>query len=188
MSNSLYKNGDIIKLVELAQKNDVKAIEALIRSVQKHVYAIFSHLTSKKEDISDLTQETLIKMAKNINKLKDAKCFNQWLNKIITNSFYDFIRKKRLQTVEVGENKLNEIRDKIGCEPGEKCIFSEIESLIKHALMILPHNLRLSLILREYEGLSYEDISKLTNTTIGTVKSRISRARTKLREELDGFI
>jgi RNA polymerase sigma-70 factor (ECF subfamily) len=54
--------------------------------------------------------------------------------------------------------------------------------------MTLPKDLRITLILREYEGLSYEDISKITNTTLGTVKSRISRARIKLQEELKDFI
>ena len=54
--------------------------------------------------------------------------------------------------------------------------------------MTLPQNLRITLVLREYEGLSYEDISKITNTTLGTVKSRISRARLKLQEELREFI
>ena len=54
--------------------------------------------------------------------------------------------------------------------------------------MTLPLDLRLTLILREYEGLSYDDISKITNTTLGTVKSRISRARLKLRDELKEFI
>ena len=54
--------------------------------------------------------------------------------------------------------------------------------------MTLPKNLRISIILREYEGLSYEDISKVTNTTIGTVKSRISRARLRLRTALADFL
>jgi len=63
-----------------------------------------------------------------------------------------------------------------------------LEKLIKLALMTLPKDLRLSLVLREFEGLSYEDIAKATNTTLGTVKSRISRARLKLQEELRDFI
>ena len=85
-------------------------------------------------------------------------------------------------------DKLNEIKDKLGCEPGEKCLFSEIEKIIKAALLTLPQDLRISIILREFEGLSYQDISKITNTTLGTVKSRISRARIKLQEELKEFI
>lgn len=188
MSKSVYKNGDIIELIELAQHGDVKAIESLIRREQRHIYAIFSHLTSKKEDIADLTQDTLLKMAKNIAKLKEPEHFRQWLNRIISNSFYDFSKKNKLDIVELEENKLEEIKDKIGCEPGERCIFMEVEKLIRLALLGLPKNLRLPLILREYEGLSYEDISRITNSALGTVKSRISRARLKLRQELDGFI
>ena len=188
MSNTIYKSGDTVELINLAQNGDVKAIEALIRREQKHVYAIFSHLVSKREDISDLTQETLLKTARNIGKLKEPKHFRQWLNRIITNVFYDYSRKKNADIADISEKELNEIMDKTGCEPGERCIFAEIEKLIRLALMTLPQNLRLSLILREYEGLSYEDISKITNSTLGTVKSRISRARLKLREKLEGFI
>ena len=86
------------------------------------------------------------------------------------------------------QDKLNEIKDKLGCQPGEKCIFSEMEKLVRTALLTLPKDLRITLILREYEGLSYEDISKITNTALGTVKSRISRARLKLQNELKEFI
>ena len=63
-----------------------------------------------------------------------------------------------------------------------------MEKLIRIAMLNLPENLRIAIILREYEGLSYEDISKITNTALGTVKSRISRARIKLQQELKEFI
>ena len=63
-----------------------------------------------------------------------------------------------------------------------------MEKLIKSAILTLPDYLRIVIILREYEGLSYDDISKITNTTVGTVKSRISRARLKLQQELKEFI
>lgn len=188
MSKHMYKKGDIFDLISLAQNGDTKALEELIRRVQKQIYAMFSHLTDKKNDISDLTQETLLKMAKSLPTLRDRKLFKTWLNRIVTNVFYDYARKNADRFVDFDMNKLNEIKDKIGCEPGEKCLFSEIEKLIKAALMTLPQNLRITLVLREYEGLSYEDISKITNTTLGTVKSRISRARLKLQEELKEFI
>lgn len=188
MPNDAYKKENIETLIVLAQKGDSKAIESLIRNEQKHIYAIFSHLTNKSEDIADLTQETLIKMIKNIRTIKNPSLFRQWLNRIISNMFYDYSKKHTDKNTEIDDEKINEIRDKLGCEPGEKCIFSEIERLIKTALMTLPKNLRLTLILREYEGLSYEDISKVTNTSLGTVKSRISRARLRLKEELADFI
>ena len=188
MPKPTYKKGDIQTLIPLAQSGDIKALEELIRRIQKHVYAMFSHLTNKKEDISDLTQEALLKMAKSLPQLKEPKSFKTWLNQIITSVFYDHTRKNKNKFVEIDEDKLNEIKDKLGCEPGEKCLFSEIEKLIKAALMTLPKNLRLTLVLREYEGLSYEDISRIKNTSLGTVKSRISRARLKLQEELKEFI
>ncbi len=189
MSKAMYKKGEFQELIVLAQSGDVKALEELIRRIQKNIYTMFSHLTVKKEDISDLTQETLLKMARALPKLKDPKNFKAWLNQIVTNTFYDYAkRSSKNSLLEFDEEKLNEIKDKLGCEPGQRCLFSEIEKLIKAALMTLPQNLRITLLLREYEGLSYEDISKITNTTLGTVKSRISRARLKLQEELKEFI
>ena len=188
MSKSNYKKADINSLILLAQKGEIKALEELIRRIQKHVYAMFLHLLNKKDDVSDLTQETLLKIAKSITQLKDPTNFKSWLNQIVTNQFYDYTRKNPETLVELEEEKLNEIKDKIGCEPGEKCIFSELEKLVRTALMTLPKDLRICLVLREYEGLSYQDIAKITNTAIGTVKSRISRARLKLQKELKEFI
>ena len=149
---------------------------------------MFSHLTEKKEDISDLTQEALLKMAKSLHQLKNPSNFKTWLNQIVTNLYYDHARKNPDKFVEMSEEKFNEIKDKLGCEPGEKCIFSEIEKIVKAALLTLPKDLRITLILREYEGLSYQDIAKITNSALGTVKSRISRARFKLQDELKDFI
>lgn len=188
MSKSNYKKGDNQLLIPLAQKGDIRAMEEIIKKNQKEVFAVFAHLCDKKEDVSDLTQEALLKMAKSIKQLKEPKNFKTWLNQIITNLFYDYIRKKPHKFVELEEKKFEEIKDKLGCEPGEKCFFAELEKLIRMALMTLPKDLRITIILREYEGLSYEDIAKITNTAIGTVKSRISRARIKLQEELKEFI
>ncbi len=188
MSRFIYKNKDIYELIILAQNGEIKALEELIKRVQKHIFALFTHLVEKSEDVSDLTQEALLKMAKSIYQLKEPKKFHSWLNQIITNLYYDFAQKNPNKFVEYNESLFNEIKDKLGCEPGEKCFFSELEKLIKKALMTLPKDLRITIVLREYEGLSYEDISKITNTAVGTVKSRISRARLKLQNELKEFI
>lgn len=189
MAKSTYKKRDINTLAVLAQKGDVKALEELIKRVQKNIFTMFSYLTDKRQDIADLTQEALLKMARGITNLKDTKNFRAWLNQIVTNIFYDYIKKHaKDKSIELDNDKLLEIKDKIGCEPGERCLFSEMEKLIRAAVISLPDNLRIVIVLREYEGLSYEDISKITNTTLGTVKSRISRARLKLQQELKEFI
>lgn len=184
-----YKNSDINNILKLAQGGDIKALEELIRRVQKNVFGMFGYLAENRQDVADLTQEALLKAAKCITSLKDTRCFKSWLNHIVTNTYYDYEKKHiKDKSVDVDEDKLLDIKDKIGCEPGEKCLFTEMDKIIKYALLNLPHHLRIAIILREYEGLSYEDISKLTNTTIGTVKSRISRARGKLQEQLKEFI
>ena len=188
MSKYEYKKKDFPDLIVFAQKGDIKALEELLKRVQSQIYAMFAHLTNRKDDISDLTQETLLKLAKSITKLKDIKNFKQWLNQIIINTYNDFLRKNPDKYIELDENIFEGIKDKIGCEPGERCLFTEIENLIKNALLTLPKDLRITIILREFEGLSYEDIAKLTDTALGTVKSRISRARNKLQQELKEFI
>lgn len=188
MAKSVYKKGDIVELIILAQKGDVRALEEIIKKVQKNVYTIFYHLCDKKEDVFDLTQETLLKMSKSLSQLSNPRKFKPWLDQIITNIFYDYSRKNQEKLIDLDSSKLEEIRDKLGCEPGEKCFFAEIEKLVKFALMTLPKDLRLTIVLREFEGLSYEEIARITNSAIGTVKSRISRARLKLQQELKDFI
>ena len=189
MPSDANKNKEITELILNAQKGNIKALEELLRRIQKNIFGMFSYLTDNRQDIADLTQEALIKTAKNIISLKNPESFRHWLNQIVTNIFYDYIRKNKIELeVDTNSEKLLEIKDKIGCEPGERCLFSEMDKLIKAALLDLPETLRIVIILREYEGLSYEDISKITNTTLGTVKSRISRARTRLQKELKEFI
>ncbi len=176
-------------IITLSQQGDIKALEELIRRVQKNIFVMFGYMTEKRQDIADLTQEALLKTVKCIQSLKDTHCFKSWLNHIVMNTYFDYTKKhQKDEKVDYDEDKLLELKDKIGCEPGEKCLFAEIDTIIRFALLSLPDNLRIVIMLREYEGLSYEDISKVTNTTIGTVKSRISRARLKLQKQLKEFI
>lgn len=184
----MYKKGELPDLVIMAQKGDSKALEEVIRRVQKNIYTIFSHLTHKREDISDLTQETLIKMSRALPDLREVKNFKSWLNRIITNVFYDHNRAHKSVIADIPEDAISNLKDEIGCEPGEKCLFSELEKLIRISMLSLPQNLRITIVLREFEGLSYENIAKITNVSLGTVKSRISRARNMLQEDLKEFI
>lgn len=189
MPVAAYKKEELNTIIKLAQEGNVKALEELIRRIQKNIFAMFSYMTDKRQDVADLTQEALLKTAKCINSLHDTKCFKPWLNHIVTNTFYDYLKKhSKDEKIDFDNEKILEIKDKLGCEPGEKCFFTELDKLLKAALLDLPVRLRIVIILREYEGLSYEDIAEITKTSIGTVKSRISRARTKLQTQLKEFI
>ena len=192
-----YKKMSLEELVVLSQQNDLKALEELIKREQKNVFAAFSYLTDKRENISDLTQEALLRVAKNISSLKNPKHFKSWLNTIITNLFYDELRKsaQKPDTISIEDtecensdfNILSLIPDK-KCKPHEKCISNELEKIIKEAIQKLPEQFRIVIVLRELQGLSYEEIAKLTSSSVGTVKSRIARARCKLQEGLKAYI
>ena len=190
-----YKKMPLEELVVLSQQNDFKALEELIKREQKNVFAAFSYLSQKKENVSDLTQEALLRVAKNIHNLKNPKLFKSWLNQIVTNLFYDELRtsQRKVETISLDDDTEEapqikfQLPDK-KCKPHEKCISSELEKIIKNAILDLPEQFRIAIVLRELQGLSYEEIAKATHSSIGTVKSRIARARGKLQEDLKAYI
>ncbi len=189
MVKANYKKIPQYLLIEMAQNDDFKALEELIKRIQKEVFAIFSHLCSRRELVADLTQDALVKIARNINKLKDVSCFKTWANRIALNVFYDEIRKKsnKAEAVDIDDIENVKIEDK-SSQPLDKCLASELGCIIKNCILSLPINSRIAIVLREFEGMSYDDIANLTNTNVGTVKSRISRARLKLQQELQEYI
>jgi RNA polymerase sigma-70 factor (ECF subfamily) len=189
MTKQNYKKVPQYLLIEMAQKDNLDALEELIKRIQKDIFSMFTHICKKREIASDLTQEALVKIAKNLEKLHDTKSFKSWSNRIALNIFYDFVRKdtKNNNNVSIDEQEKTEIED-THIQPMEKCMASELGCLIKNSILSLPVNSRVAIVLREFEGMSYDDIAKLTKTSIGTVKSRISRARLRLQAELNDYL
>ena len=192
----LYKKMPQEELVVLAQQEDFKALEELIRRIQRDVFATLSYIVNNNNNLSDLTQEVLFKVAKKIQTLKNPKSFIVWLKHIITNTCYDELRKQKKspETISIDYtcealniNLKIDIPDNKS-KPIEKCITSECEKLIKSAIRELPESFRIAIVLREFQGLSYEEIARTTNSNIGNVKSIISRARIKLQEVLKNYI
>ena len=165
-SNKLqYRKMTLEELVVLSQQNDFKAMEELIKREQKNVFATFSYLTNKRENVADLTQEALLRLAKNIHNLRNPKHFKSWLNQIVTNLFYDELRKtsRKPDTVSMDDEidddtafSLKSVLQDPKCKPPEKCISHELEKLIKKAIRELPEQFRIAIVLRELQGLSYE--------------------------------
>lgn len=186
-----YKKMAIDDLILHAQQNDLKALEELIKREQKKVFASFAYLSKKSENVSDLTQEALLRLARGIHNLKNPKSFNCWLNHIITNVFYDDLRKiRRLPDFVPFENEEADFELQIPdthCKPNEKCLSLELGQLIRDAICDLPNPFKIAIVLRELQGLSYEQIAEVTNSSVGTVKSRIARARGKLQDGLKNY-
>lgn len=195
MSRKLfYKKIPLEELVILSQKSDYQALEELIKREQKNVFATFSYLSKKAENVADLTQEALMRMARGLANLRNPKTFKSWLNQIVTNLFYDELRKstRKPQVISIDNEsddsgfttQIPDYRHK----PAEKAMSSELDSMIKNEIKNLPEHFRIAIILRELQGLSYEEIAAATHTTVGTVKSRIARARGKLQDGLKNYI
>lgn len=195
MSGKLfYKKIPLDELIILSQKNDYKALEELIKREQKNIFATFAYLSKKRENVADLTQEALMRMARGLAGLKNPKTFKSWLNQIVTNLFYDELRKstRKPQLVSIDNEpdeysfskQIPDPRHK----PAERAMSSELDKVIRSEIQSLPEHFRIAIILRELQGLSYEEIAEATHTTIGTVKSRIARARGKLQDGLKHYI
>lgn len=194
MSKLFYKKIPLEELVILSQKSDYRALEELIKREQKNIFATFAYLSKKRENIADLTQEALMRMARGLANLRNPKTFKSWLNQIVTNLFYDELRKtnRKPQVISIDndhdENSFGTQIPDYRHKPAERAMSSELDKMIKNEIQSLPDHFRIAIILRELQGLSYEEIAVATHTTIGTVKSRIARARLKLQDGLKNYI
>lgn len=185
------------ELIENAQNSDYDAIEELIKREQKNIYASFCYLGAPGENIADLTQEALFRMSKNIKNLKNPSQFKSWLGQIVTHLFYDELRKKQRCPAAISidtywcndddDNSALNICD-THLKPDERTAGKELTDIIREMICKLPEHFRIVIILRELQGLSYEEIAEITKTNVGTVKSRIARARNKLQECLKPYI
>lgn len=193
---------DVEALVSLAQQTGpgrMAALEELVRRYQKTVYAALYHLAPQRTDLADLTQDALLRMCRSIHTLRSPKTFKFWLNRIITNIFYDELRKKprSLNTVSMDapwasddDEPMAATRDiaDTAQQPDFLALGGELDEQIRQAIVNLPEHFRTMVVLREIQGLSYEDIASLTGANLGTVKSRLARARQKLQEALEPYI
>ena len=198
LSKRKYKEMNLYDLICTAQEDNYDALEEIIRREQKNIYASFCYLGANKENISDLTQEALFRMSKNIKTLKNPNLFKSWLSQIVSNLFYDELRKKQKvpDSVSIDSYWLND-ENSDNCilhicdnttKPDDKTLNRELTDVIRETICQLPEHFRLVIILRELQGLSYEEIAKITKTNVGTVKSRIARARNKMQECLKSYL
>lgn len=186
------------ELVIACQSGSRQAMEMLVKKHQRSVNALLFQLAPDWPDTSDLAQEVFIRVYRGIKSLRNPKTFRSWLNQIVVNLFYDELRRRprRLHTISIdapiesdsGDSDLvREIPD-ISLKPEEKSLVKELDTVIKKAMSQLPEQFRTAIVLRELHGLSYEEIAESIGCELGTVKSRIARARGRLQEILTPYL
>ena len=176
----MKKNSDDIDsvLIEKARNGNKGAFSILVNKYYPRVYATLFSFTKSKEDSEDLSQQTFIKVWQQLDSFRGDSAFFTWVYRIAINLAKNFVassgyKKQKINTsIEQAEIDISSFED-IESAVIHKQSLNEIKNFIN----TLPESLKTAFTLREVEGRSYEDISVITDTPIGTVRSRIFRAR-----------
>jgi RNA polymerase sigma factor (sigma-70 family) len=189
-------NYDLVLRCQSGNHPDRTAFSELLRRYQSHVERVLYHLAPDWSDRADLAQEVWIRVYRNINRLQEPAKFRGWLSRIATNLFYDELRKRKRvspplsldapRLADDGEMDWEIASDEPG--PDEQMSTREFYDQLRDAIADLPEVFRTTIVLREIEGMPYEDIAELTGVSLGTVKSRIARARQRLQSQLQPYL
>ncbi len=196
VSPEKLSNYDLIVRCQEGSQPDRMAFAELLNRYQSHVDRILYHLAPDWQDRADLAQEVWIRVYRNIKRLNEPVKFRGWLSRIATNLFYDELRKRKRvshpisldapRRVDDGEFEWDIVSDYPS--PDDILATREFYDRLKVAIADLPEAFRTTIVLREIEGLAYEEIAEMTGVSLGTVKSRIARARAKLQTVLQKYI
>jgi len=184
--------GNELWLVEQSRNGNVDAFEELIKEYKKTAYNIAMRVLRNVEDAEDASQEALIKVYKSIENFNMQSSFKSWMYRIVVNTCIDFKRKKNINTVSIDEkidlggNKefQREIPDDSN-NPDALIENNFNNKLINDALNKLEDDFKTIIILRDIQGFSYIEISEILSCNLGTVKSRLNRARKNLKDILE---
>jgi RNA polymerase sigma-70 factor, ECF subfamily len=175
-----------ILLVKRAQKGDAAAFETLYNQHLKRVYNIAWGMMGNGADAEDVAQEVMLKAWRALSSFKLGSAFGTWLYRITMNACADELRRRKKKTVSMDEMR------EAGREPAIEGFEEQSTdgSSIARALLKLGEEYRAALVLRDVQGYAYDEISVMLRCPIGTVRSRISRAREQMRSLLhtDGTI
>ncbi|MFQ3661636.1 MAG: sigma-70 family RNA polymerase sigma factor [Chloroflexaceae bacterium] len=178
-----------LRLVEAGQRGDVEAFNQLVRLYEARVYNLCYRMLGDADTAADVTQETFISAYQSLRRFRGG-VFRAWLLRIATNACYDALRaRKRRPAVSLDAPQATESGAPFDVvdtaeAPDETALRHELARAIEQGLAQLPEDQRIVVILSDVQGLAYEEIAEVTGTNLGTVKSRLSRGRARLRDIL----
>ncbi len=181
-------------LVERVQKGDKRAFDVLVQKYQHRIISLISRYVSDSGDAMDVAQEAFIKAYRAIGKFRGDSAFYTWLYRIAINTAKNFLvaqgRRPPASDIDAQEAEqfAGDTRLKDRGSPEHELLREEIEQTVYSTIAALPEDLRTAIMLREMEGMSYEEIATTMECPIGTVRSRIFRAREAIDEKLRPLI
>jgi RNA polymerase sigma factor (sigma-70 family) len=175
-------------LIAAAQAGDVHAFNRLVRSYQRLAYNLAYRVLGNADNAADATQDAFVSAFRAIGQFRGGS-FKAWVLRIVTNECYDQLRRK--------QRRPEESLDDLSVEPDHSATFMDTQELpedhalrrelgaaIQTELMKLPADQRMVVVLSDIQGYSYEEIAEITQSALGTIKSRLNRGRGKLRDLL----
>jgi RNA polymerase sigma factor RpoE len=186
---------DDLTLVRRAQQEDTRAYDALVRRYQERIYATVYHMTSNHDDANDLAQETFIKAFRALKSFKGDSSFYTWIYRIAVNKTINFLkqRKNRVQ-ISLNDVDFNAENDPdlvaLTSErtPRRDLNLSELQEKLNAAMQKLSEHHRMVVTLHDIQGLSHEEIGKIMDCNVGTVRSRLFYARQQLQAYLSDYL
>ena len=186
---------DETMLVRRSREGDLEAYNELVKLYQERIYATIYHMTANHEDTNDLAQESFIKAFRALKSFRGGSSFYTWLYRIAVNKTINFLkqRKTRVQ-MSLNDLDLNAehdpdlvalISDKT---PRREADLRELKEKLNAALLKLSEPHRLVVVLHDVQGLSHDEIAKVMNCNIGTVRSRLFYARQQLQGWLSNYL
>ena len=176
------------RLVEAARCGDAQAFERLMAPYESLLYNVAYRILGDGEAAADAIQETLLSVYQALDAFRGGS-FKAWLLRIVTNACYDQLRRRRrrptssLEALLVGARVHRAFMERVE-DPEEYVIRRDLGRMIQRGLRLLNHDQRVAVVLSDIHGLSYPEIAEITGVPVGTVKSRISRGRARLRDYL----
>ena len=179
-------------LIEESKKGNIDAFEQLIKDHKKSAFNIALRVLRNVEDAEDASQEALIKVFRNIKSFNMESTFKVWLYRIVVNTCIDFKRRKSITAISIDETmdlgSGREIQREItdhSSNPDALIERSFDKQMVNDAINMLEDDFKTIILLRDIKGFTYDEISQILDCNLGTVKSRLSRARKRLKEILE---
>jgi RNA polymerase sigma-70 factor (ECF subfamily) len=187
-------------LVERCRYGDSAAIEQLILKYQNRIYNVILKICANTDDAAELTQDTFVKVIENIDKFEGRSSFYTWTFRIAVNLALSYCQRNAklgFRSLDSEDNEHNQqakgaLKEFLGDEssrnPAEVAANKELCKIVLTALMKLDDAQRAVIVLRDIEGMNYNRIAEVLDIELGTVKSRLSRARSNLRKVLEAVL
>ncbi len=174
------------ELVRAAAGGDTEAFARLVRTYENKIYSLAFRMCGSADDASDIAQEAFLAAWRGLPSFRGDSGFATWLYRLTSNAAIDYLRRQKKQRGDMSLDDEELGLDAVDTGPGpqDAAERTEVRSVVAAGLQELSEGHRQVLVLREIQGLSYEEIADVLEVDLGTVKSRISRARSALRKIL----